>query len=191
MSCTEITTISDPELAAHISSAYISYQLFSHKPLFTCEDGIGIDLPGVATKNLFLTDGEKYFLVTVSDSKRVHVNELRKVVGAKKLSFASPEKMFEYLGVTPGTVTPFTSIRESSAVVEFVIDEQVAEATLMQSHPLRNDQTMILKPGDLISLIRESGRSLRILKVPERTEPGIQSQVCSIGERFPFSEKPS
>ena len=60
------------------------------------------------TKNLFLTDKRgQYFLICVESSKRLPINQFRKLIGVKDLSFGTPEEMKTVLHLTPGSVSLF------------------------------------------------------------------------------------
>jgi Ala-tRNA(Pro) deacylase len=67
-----------------------------HPPVFTVEEAKALrgDLPGAHTKNLFLRDkkGRMWLLVALADSK-VELKRLARVLGARGLSFASPERL--------------------------------------------------------------------------------------------------
>jgi Ala-tRNA(Pro) deacylase len=89
----------------YLISQGISYVLHEHLPVFTCEDAdrhIG-HIPGIACKNLFLTNKGKrrFFLVILPAYKRAELNEIALKVGEKKLSFASPSLLMEELDLEP------------------------------------------------------------------------------------------
>ena len=70
-------------------------------------------IPGTHTKNLFLTDKRgQYFLVCVESSKRLPINAFRKLIGAKDMTFATPEEMKKILDLTPGSVSLFGLIQK-------------------------------------------------------------------------------
>ena len=110
------------ELLAFLDQNQIPYQRFSHPPVFTCEEArqVAPDLPGADTKNLFLRDGKgkRHFLVTVPDHKSVNLKALSAALEVKNLTFASPERLLRFLGVTPGAVTLLGVFNDSERAVE-------------------------------------------------------------------------
>jgi Ala-tRNA(Pro) deacylase len=88
----------------------IPYRKTEHPPAFTVEQAETLygHLPGAHTKNLFLRNkkGNRHYLVIVRSDKRVDLKALGGLLGEATLSFASPERLMRYLGVTPGAVTP-------------------------------------------------------------------------------------
>ena len=74
----------------------IGFKYCEHPAVFTVEQSQSIksDIPGAHTKNLFLTDRRgQYYLVCIQADKRLAINQFRREIGAKKLSFASPEDL--------------------------------------------------------------------------------------------------
>src|SRR3989338_11281725 len=147
----------------------IDFQRFDHPAVFTCEESksLNLDLPGIHTKNLFLRDekGTRFFLVTVDCDKRVDLKELKKVLGTQKLSFASPEKLKEYLGVEPGSLTLLGLIYDRDHQVEVFLDASIFEATYVQCHPLINTATVVLSHDGLETFFRETEHEVQVIHV--------------------------
>jgi Ala-tRNA(Pro) deacylase len=55
-----------------------------------------------------------------------------------KLSFASPERMMKYLGVTPGSVTPFGLIHDEEHHIYVFLDKNLQKAERLSFHPCIN-----------------------------------------------------
>lgn len=128
-------------------------------------------LPGAKTKNLFLRDrkGRRHFLVTVPHNLTVDLKQLSTVVGAIALGFASPERLLNYLGITPGSVSLLALCYDTAGRVEFVIDHALWTAPALQAHPLVNTATMILSHDDLERFVKATGHAPRIVDVPRAT----------------------
>jgi Ala-tRNA(Pro) deacylase len=128
-------------------------------------------LPGAKTKNLFLRDrkGRRHFLVTVPHNLTVDLKQLSTVVGASALGFASPERLLNYLGITPGSVSLLALCYDTGGRVEFVIDRALWTAPALQAHPLVNTATMILSHDDLERFVKATGHAPRIVDVPRAT----------------------
>ena len=93
-----------------LANLKIPYTRYDHAPIFTVEEGEALikSIPAGPSKNLFLRDktGTKHFLVVMYAHKRADLKKMAEKLGEPKLSFASPERLLKYLGVTPGSVTP-------------------------------------------------------------------------------------
>ncbi|PLY41132.1 hypothetical protein CSZ94_17645 [Janthinobacterium sp. ROICE36] len=97
---------------------------------------------------------------------RIDLAALGRLLPASKLSMASPERLLQHLGITPGSVSLFALIHDSAQVVELVLDQAVWEASHLQVHPLRNTATVALSPAALLSFIAHTGHVPHIVTVP-------------------------
>src|SRR3712207_9034519 len=59
-------------------------------------------------------------------------------IGDGKLSFASPERLLTYLGVTPGSVSPFGLIHDRDRHVRVYLDRSLRDAERISFHPYIN-----------------------------------------------------
>ncbi|HET6970226.1 MAG TPA: YbaK/EbsC family protein [Phenylobacterium sp.] len=115
-----------------------------HPAVFTvAESGdIKTDIPGAHTKNLFLKDAkDQLWLVSAEGHAQIDLKRLHTVIGSARLSFGKAELMEEVLGVTPGSVTAFGLMNDTRHRVRFVLDRTLAEAALVNFHPLTNTAT--------------------------------------------------
>ena len=148
----------------------IAYQRFDHPAVFTCEQAAELraPLPGKDTKNLFLRDekGKCHFLVIVGHEKQVDIKALKKLLGTQKLSFASPERLKQYLGVEPGAVTLLGLMSDVDHAVELFIDEAVWSAEAICCHPLVNTSTLCIPHQGMEKFLRETGHQPHVIDVP-------------------------
>lgn len=147
----------------------ISYNEIEHPPLFSCDDWerYGLpDLPGVDTKNLFLNDeNKKLYLLTTECGKRVRINDIRKFLGLKKLSFGKDDDMKRTLRVNPGAVTSFGLYFDQKKEITFLLDQDIYRADYIQLHPCRNDKTIIVNNKDYIKFFKNIGVSYRLITI--------------------------
>src|SRR6476619_5780572 len=97
-------------LFARLEELGIASVTVEHQPVFTVEESQSLRerFPGAPTKTLFLLDKDgRAALVAAKDDTRVDLKMLAKRLGLGRLSFGKPERLFDLLGVTPGSVTPF------------------------------------------------------------------------------------
>ena len=146
-----------PALFARLDELGISHDTVSHPPVFTVEQARRLrgDLPGAHSKNLFLRNKKgRMWLVTCDESQQVDLNQTAEWLGAKRLSFASAERLMFYLGVVAGAVTPFAVINDTSNTVQTVLDARLLAGELLNFHPLDNRMTTQIASRDLLRFLR-------------------------------------
>lgn len=148
----------------------IEYQRFDHPAVYTVAEAKRLvpPLPAAKTKNLFLRDkkGNRHYLVVVPADKRINIKELPRVLGSDRLSFGSPARLQQYLGVEPGAVTIFAIFNDPKHEVELVVDLALWQADAFQFHPLVNTSTLVISRANLDRFIAKMGHVPRILEVP-------------------------
>ncbi len=128
-------------------------------------------MPGGHCKSLFLKDKKAgIWLVVALEECRVDLKALGDKLGAPRFSFGSAELLVEVLGVRPGSVTPFAAVNDSEARVTIVLQRAMLEHDPLNYHPLENDRTTAVAPGDLLRFLEASGHRPLIVDIPERTD---------------------
>ncbi len=141
-----------------------------HDAVFRVGEGEGIkdQLPGAHTKNLFLKDDKgKLWLISAEQSAKINLKALPKLIGSGRLSFGSEERLVAALGVTPGSVTALALINDPEQKVEFILDKTLADAEIVNFHPLTNTATTSLRQADFRAFLQSLGRSFRIIDFTE------------------------
>ena len=139
------------DLMAFLADQGIAASTLDHPAVFRVEHGPGIKdaLPGGHTKNLFLKDARgQLWLISALGETAIDLKRLHPVIGSARLSFGSPDLMFETLGVTPGSVTAFGLINDTDHRVRFVLDAALAAADPVNFHPLTNTATTAVSQTD-------------------------------------------
>jgi Ala-tRNA(Pro) deacylase len=157
-------------LAARLAELGIAFKTHAHAPVFTVEEARALRgaLPGGHTKNLFLKDKRgALWLVVAPEELRVDLNALSKALAAPRFSFGSPELLMAVLGVPPGSVTPFAILNDKERAVRVVLDERLLAFDPLNFHPLRNDRTTAIAPGDLGKFLRACDHEPVVIRVPE------------------------
>jgi len=160
------------DIYSFLESNGINYERFDHPAVFTCEEAERLvpQMPGAHTKNLFLRDrkGVRNILVVVGYEKSVDLKKLKDVLDVDKLSFASPERLQECLGLDPGSVSLLGLINDSDHAVELVIDESIWKAESILCHPLVNTATLVISREGIEKFLQVTGHEPTIVNVPER-----------------------
>jgi Ala-tRNA(Pro) deacylase len=156
-------------VAARLDALGIAYTRHDHPPVATVEEAVRhwADIPATHCKNLFLRNqkGDRHYLVIVEHAKRVDLRRLAEQIGDGKLSFASPERLKSYLGLTPGSVSPFGLINDSSRAVRVVIDRDLKAATRLSFHPNINTVTLTIAGADFTRFLEACGNIAQYVSV--------------------------
>ena len=139
---------------------------YEHPPLFTVEDSKKLrgDLPGIHCKNLFLrAKKNEMWLVVCREDLKIDLKELGQKLGGSRLSFGSSDRLLNFLGVMPGSVSPFALINDDNVAVKVVLDKDMMEGSLLNFHPLTNEKTTSIKPSDLLKYITSCGHEFEVL----------------------------
>jgi Ala-tRNA(Pro) deacylase len=132
------------DLMAFLGSLRVETTTHDHPAVFRVEEGEAMKaaIPGAHTKNLFLKDAkDQLWLISAEGHAGIDLKRLHAVIGSARLSFGREELMVETLGVTPGSVTAFGLINDTGRRVRFVLDRTLAQAELVNFHPLTNTAT--------------------------------------------------
>jgi Ala-tRNA(Pro) deacylase len=132
------------ELFTLLDLLAVDHMTHEHPAVFTVGESeeVKAKIPGAHTKNLFLKDAkDKLWLISAEGHATIDLKRLPPVIGSAKLSFGNAQLMAETLGVTPGSVTAFGLINDTGRRVRFVLDRTLAQAELVNFHPLENTAT--------------------------------------------------
>lgn len=166
--------MSPSECLDELTSAGIAYTITEHAAVFTVEESTALHaaMPGVHTKNLFLKDaGGQFWIVTAPHDASIDLKALPGAIGSRKVSFGKGEDMERLLGVTPGAVTPLAAINDAGGAVRVALDRRIADAEIVNVHPLRNTATIGLSGAALVSFLAARGHEPVIAELPARASP--------------------
>ena len=154
---------------ARLTQLDIAFDRHEHPPIATGDEGLehweGID--AVHCKNLFLRNqkGTRHYLVILPVTKRADLRMVADQIGDGKLSFASPERLLTYLGVTPGSVSPFGLIHDTDHHVRVFLDKDLKVAARISFHPNINTRTLVLSFADFEKYLAASWNVVRFVDV--------------------------
>ena len=163
-----MTDVRAPIYAA-LSGLGIGYQVFEHPPVHTAEEAAlhWASVPGAAVKNLFLRNkkGDRHYLVILGIEKQADLRQLVKLIGDDRLSFGSPERLQKYLGVTPGSVSPFGLIHDSAHSVRVIVDRDLRDAERLIFHPNDNTASLTITGADFARFLEHRGNTVRWVRL--------------------------
>lgn len=154
---------SPDDLFAFLDRHGIAHETRWHEATFTVEEGrdLKAQMPGGHTKNLFMKDKDGVIvLISAHADSELKLNQLHKVIGTRRLSFASGDLMEEYLGVTPGSVTAFALMNDAEGRVRFVVDAALMQHDPLNFHPLVNTATTAVSREDFRRFVALTGHEM-------------------------------
>ena len=146
----------------------IDFQIHQHEPLFTVEDSENLrgEIDGSHSKNLFLKNKKNsFFLLSCDENAKVDLKKFSLSINAKNLSFANEKYLEKYLGIKPGSVSPFALLNDRENIVEFYLDEKITKSEIINFHPLVNTTTISIKTNDFINFILENNKKINIFSL--------------------------
>jgi len=138
----------------------IPYKLYEHEAFYTVEESSKLkyemNMQGAHTKNLFLRDKKRnFFLISCLDNQEVDLKEIKQLISCQgNLSFASPEYLYDKLGVKPGSVSPYALVNNEDKDVTFYLDKEITEHQMCNFHPLENTKTLQVLTKDFLNFIK-------------------------------------
>ena len=157
--------MSSDKLMGQLDEWGIIYKCYSHVPLGTVDDAklvqnqfLDKDKAGGHIKNLYLRDHKKNdILLVVEQDCIIDLKKLKNNLGMGRLSFGSPARLFENLGVRPGAVTPFSMITGVNKGVKLFLDFELSACLEIYAHPLVNDRTLEISMENLLKFFEKIG----------------------------------
>lgn len=131
----------------------------------------------VHCKNIFLRNhkGNRHYLVCYHCDHNLDVHSLgqrlkvalqsRGLPAPGKLSFASPERMLRYLGLEPGSVSPFGLINDTEHHVHLFLDATLQQAATLSFHPNDCRGTVVIGREDFERYLSIVGNTYEYLEL--------------------------
>jgi len=145
----------------------INYEVYEHPPLDTIEVALEYwkDIDAMHCKNLFFRNhkGNRHYLVIIKDTTPFSIHSLEKKLKQGKLSFGSEKRLIKYLGVKPGSVSPFGLINDKEHHVHVFMDKQLQRADKISFHPNDNTASLVIKYTDLIRFLQFTGNTYEFI----------------------------
>lgn len=125
------------------------------------------DLPGTHCKNLFFRNhkGNRHYLVIFQCDQNLAIHDLEHMLHQGKLSFASEHRMEKYLGLRPGSVSPFGLVNDEEHHVYVFLDENLKSYSHLSFHPNDNRASLNIKLDDFIRYMDASGNEYEWIKL--------------------------
>jgi Ala-tRNA(Pro) deacylase len=103
--------------------------------------------------------------VILEHLRQLDIHDLEKRLRQGKLSFASDQRLKKYLGLEPGSVSPFGLINDNENHVHLFIDEKLREFDLLAFHPNVNTATLVISKPDFLRFLDHTGNTYEFIKL--------------------------
>ena len=118
-------------------------------------------------KNLFFRNhkGNRHYLVVFDSEQSMAIHDLEHILKQGKLSFASPERMLKWLGLSPGSVSPFGLINDTENHVHLFLDETLRQQPALSFHPNDNRFTVVISREEFERYLTKVGNTYEYIKL--------------------------
>jgi len=158
-----------PELYKTLEELNIPFDYYKHPAVPTIEEAKKYwkDLEATHCKNIFFRNhkGNRHYLVILEHTQALDIHDLEKRLKQGKLSFASPKRMLKYLGLTPGSVSPFGLINDKENHVHIFLDENLKNSKTISFHPNINTASLIISYDDFERYLKCVGNDFEYVKL--------------------------
>ncbi|MBA4322318.1 MAG: prolyl-tRNA editing protein [Odoribacter sp.] len=157
------------ELYELLGKLSIDFEYHEHPPVATIEDAKvhWKEMNSGRCKNIFFRNhkGDRHYLVILEHLRQLNIHDLEKRLKQGKLSFASDQRLKKYLGVEPGSVSPFGIINDKDHNVHLFIDEKLNEFSRLSFHPNNNTASLVVSKSDFLRFLAQTGNSFEFIKL--------------------------
>ena len=118
-------------------------------------------------KNLFFRNhkGNRHYLVVLDCEQDLDIHDLEQRLHQGKLTFASPARMEKYLGISPGSVSPFGLINDVESHVHLFLDSNLTKYESLSFHPNDNHATVVISKEEFTRYLQEVGNSYEYIEM--------------------------
>jgi len=156
-----------PQVFNKLEELGIQFDYYEHPPVPTVKEAAIYwkDIEAAHCKNLFFRNhkGNRHFLVLLEFYQNLDIKSLEAKLKQGKISFASDERMMKYLGLTPGSVSPFGLINDDKHEVIVFIDENLKKSQKISFHPNINTASLVINFNDFIRYMNLTGNEFSFL----------------------------
>ncbi|MFC1722869.1 YbaK/EbsC family protein [Nanoarchaeota archaeon] len=134
----------------------IEYEFKEHEAVRTSEEAAAVrgDDLKIGAKALVFKAGDRFVMCVLSAAKKIDSKRLKKILGTKKLRFATPEEVMNKTGCEPGGVPPFGNVFE----LDVYVDKSLLENEFMAFNAGERTKSLRMKTEDYLQLVRPEVR---------------------------------
>jgi Ala-tRNA(Pro) deacylase len=146
-----------------LESLQITYKYYESPKDFSSEDDGSFwqRIGATRCKNLFLRNhkGNRHFMLIAPYYTDISITTLEQHFKKGKISFASPERMKRWLGMSPGAVSVFSLFNDTTNHVEVFVEESIALCTQLTFLPNTKNAIIAISLQDFEILLNKSNNA--------------------------------
>lgn len=147
----------------------IDYLVYQHEAAPTVEHVAELEnmIRGKHCKNLFLKNSkaDQLYMLIAPHDKPVDLKKTARLIGSTRLSFAEADKMWQYLKLEPGSVSPFGLIHDEESHIIVLLDQDILAYEYINFHPNINTATVSIQTKDFNKFLDAVGNTWRTLEL--------------------------
>ena len=118
-------------------------------------------------KNLFFRNhkGNRHYLVCFDCEQSMAIHDLEHLLHQGKLSFASEQRMERWLGLKPGSVSPFGLINDPENHVHLFLDDKLRNYPSLSFHPNDNRATVVIELKEFLRYLEIVGNTYEFIEL--------------------------
>ena len=118
-------------------------------------------------KNLFFRNhkGNRHYLVVFDSEQSMAIHDLEQRLKQGKLSFASEQRMERWLGLRPGSVSPFGLVNDAENHVHLFLDANLQKESSLSFHPNDNTATVVISQEMFQKYLQAVGNSYEYIEL--------------------------
>ena len=143
----------------------LNIKIHEHKALFSVEDSKKLrgQMEGGHSKNLFLKNKKNnFFLISCEENENIDLKKISKSLQLGNISFAKEKYLDQYLGIKPGSVSPFALLNDTENKVDFYLETKLFDLQMINFHPLINTVTITIETSMFIKFMIENNKKIHI-----------------------------
>jgi Ala-tRNA(Pro) deacylase len=152
----------------------IPYEIHEHPPVPTVEDALPYweKIDATHCKNLFFRNhkGNRHYLVILRHDRQLNIRDLEQRLKQGKISFASPQRMERYLGLSAGSVSVFGLINDPGNHVHLFLDNALQSGERISFHPNENTSTLVISFSSFLRFLDWIGNSYEFIELYDSDE---------------------
>ena len=153
------------DLLKKLKNDNLNFTIYDHQALFSVKDSREKrgSIKGSHTKNLFLKNKKQdFFLFSCNEKTQIDLKRLSKILLLGNISFAKEDHLYKYLGVEPGSVTPFGLLNDIENKVKFFLDSSLFDEIIVNFHPLINTSTIGINIHSFVKFLNSNKKDVNI-----------------------------
>ena len=108
---------------------------------------------------------DRHYLVAFDCEQNLAIHDLERRLRQGKLSFASEQRMERWLGLRPGSVSPFGLINDPEHHVHLFLDRNLERFPAYSFHPNDNRATVVVSRSEFLRYLAAVGNTYEFIEL--------------------------